>query len=226
MVSMVKECFHSVSTKEDMPYSSFFLEAGPEGVRVTAFDTKRISIRGQINFSPQKEIIINGQALKTVCQLVDRPVVTFTEKALFINDRHFIARINSSGNVYPRMHTLFPDCALRFVVNRKEFLQGCNVLRQLGQEMLIQRKENELVLAVDSAAGIGRSIISIVRLLSDNLKASLKYRVNLARLAEALDSIYENEVELIFGGNYQPICIRGRSYIEVILCYINGKSYR
>lgn len=226
MAGMVRDCFHSLPNNESSMYSSFYLEFGSENVRITAFDTKRMSIRGDRNFTPQNKFLVNGKALKTVCQMVSCPEVSLTENSLYITDTNFLARIVGSRRLYPDLYKLFPDNALRIKVNRNEFLENCNVMLQINTEMVMQKDGNQLILSVESPTGTGSNVLSIQEVLFDKMNATLKYRVNLPRLIESVSSIHEKEIELNFGGNQQPICIDGKDYIELILCYINNRSYR
>lgn len=197
----------------------FHIEEMETGYRLTALDGFRISERfKEPSGAVKNDFIINGDFLKTALSIAGEDVVIETDDNKI--------RIRKEGiDIYGQMTNgvYFNTKAFeqtvgktKLRVNREELLDIIRVSAIMDSTLVFQTDCKEK-LTICSRRDIGTTDSDLSILETEGEVQSLRFGMDARFIADALDSIKDEEVILELTNNISPIFMRGNDYLETVL---------
>lgn len=187
----------------DMKRSSFYFETDGKNIRVTATDGYRISSRAGAVGKIKKSFIVPGAEMKAIV-----PIIGDDEVNMELTDNALRIRSKKAVIILPLVDSIFFDTekiisqleeavSLRMTVNRRDFLEACELSALVDKKACIKVNANQV--QVSSAGTLG----DIKRIIPVQTDADTEVKVYFAikYMMDALKSITSADVTICFEKN-------------------------
>lgn len=219
-------CSHALAKKEEMNglFGSYHIEMLVDGLRVTALDTKRISICTSGQGKPQYDIVIAGEIIKEAISLSDGKSHFETDgQSVLLSGEGVEIYAKTRPEPYPNINNILNErkSVTSMAVNRQEFLDAILVATLLDDVVILNISEKGTTLSSKPSIKGDSSIELTTEVKGPDIRIGL----NGTYLKDSLRAITGEEVIFHFNNPKTPVYTEVEHQMELIMPVSIQASY-
>lgn len=211
-------CSHALAKKEEMNglLGSYHIEMLMDGLRVTALDTKRISICIFGQGGPQYDIVVAGEILKEAISLSGGKSHLETDgQSVLLSGEGIEIFAKTRPEPYPNISNILSkrESVTSMAVNRQEFLDAILVATLLDNVVILNVSEKGTTLSSKPSVKGDSSIELTTKVKGPDIRIGLDGTY----LKDSLRAISNEEVTFHFNNPKTPVYTEEEHQLELIM---------